>query len=171
MPSPDNSPYVSTFLIFTVVFPPDYPKNPPQFHFETPVLHPNVSSDCRVCHYLLQKQLYSQELSMTEIIRQVFVLLALPILKDGADTVRADAYERNSKAFEDEARKRSESISHNDLYNEPESDSDCDIPEEDGAWFLQNLYCCLLMTYYNDIILKYGIDLIDISYNILFYVY
>ena len=138
MPSPDNSPYVSTFLIFTVVFPTDYPKNPPQFRFETPILHPNVSSDGRVCHYLLQKRLYSQELSMTDIIRQVFVLLALPIWKDGADTIRTDAYEKNSEAFEDEARKRSESISHNELYTEPECDSDCDVPEEDEAWFLQN---------------------------------
>ena len=139
MPSPNSSPYVSTFVIFTVVFPPDYPKSPPQFRFETPILHPNVSSDGRVCHYLLQKRLYSQELSMTDIIRQVFVLLALPIWKDGADTIRTDAYERNSEAFEDEARKRSESISHNELYKiiEPESDSDCDIPEEDEAWFLQ----------------------------------
>jgi ubiquitin-protein ligase len=135
MQCPADSPYVKR-LVFSMNFPPEYPKCPPELRFETPILHPNVSSEGRMFHYLLQKQHYSQELTIGEILKQILICLLLPMWKTGADSIRSETYYKSQEAFNEEAKKRSQSVTPENLQIEG-SDSDYEIPEDDEAWFLQ----------------------------------
>ena len=135
MPCPKMSPYGQKIL-FSVSFPPEYPETPPQVHFETPILHPNISGDGLVCHYLLKKNWYSQYYSMRTILREISVLLKVPIVQDCADSIRMEEYSRDESYFNERSSEQSRCVQ----VAEPiiDSDSDSELPEEGEAWYLED---------------------------------
>jgi len=50
---PNNSLYEGGFYKALLEFPPDFPNNPPTMKFVTPILHPNVYPDGKVCISIL----------------------------------------------------------------------------------------------------------------------
>lgn len=50
---PPDTPYEGGIFKATMVFPSDYPNNPPQMRFTTEMFHPNIYSDGRVCISIL----------------------------------------------------------------------------------------------------------------------
>lgn len=50
---PPDTPYEGGIFKATMVFPADYPNNPPQMRFTTEMFHPNIYTDGRVCISIL----------------------------------------------------------------------------------------------------------------------
>ena len=135
MPCPEKSPYGEKIL-FSVSFPLEYPETPPQVRFETPILHPNISGDGLVCHYLLRKSWYSQDHSMRTILREISLLLKIPFVQDCADSIRMEEYSRDESYFNE----RSSELARCVQVAEPiiDTDSDSELPEEGEAWYLED---------------------------------
>ena len=50
---PDSTPYEGGCFHALLSFPKDYPMNPPKMRFTTPIWHPNIHSDGKVCISIL----------------------------------------------------------------------------------------------------------------------
>lgn len=50
---PDSTPYEGGCFHAILSFPKDYPMNPPKMRFTTPIWHPNIHSDGKVCISIL----------------------------------------------------------------------------------------------------------------------
>lgn len=75
--SPAESPYGKLWWSMSIVFPPEYPAQPPLFRFISPIHHVNVSDDGRVCLYELTDG-YNMKTSVVSLILAVLNMFANP---------------------------------------------------------------------------------------------
>lgn len=100
--------------VFSAVlnFPRDYPLSPPTMRFTTPVFHPNVYSDGRVCisilhppgedphHYELSSERWSPVQSIEKILMSVVSMLAEPNDESGANIDACKMWRQNREEFD-----------------------------------------------------------------------
>jgi ubiquitin-protein ligase len=142
---PPNSPYEAGNFILNIHFPDDYPTSPPDIRFETKIIHCNVTEDGHICCYMLNRNYYSPDFTIREILKEIYDLLRAPEVVDLADGGRALDYrlnyrEFNARAKEETQRKaRTSLVTHcqslTGMASPPTSDYD-DIPPD--AWFFLN---------------------------------
>jgi ubiquitin-protein ligase len=71
-----------------------YPASPPTARFITPILHPNVTKQGRICHSILDSSLFqmlvltlgnwTRDTSCVDVINSIWALLLVPDLQDPA---------------------------------------------------------------------------------------
>lgn len=94
---PPGTPYEGGVFTAHLSFPRDYPLSPPTMRFTTPLFHPNVYPDGRVCisilhppgedphHYELSSERWSPVQSIEKILMSVVSMLAEPNDESGAN--------------------------------------------------------------------------------------
>lgn len=94
---PDGTPYSEGVFLARLNFPSDYPLNPPTMRFLSPIYHPNVYKDGRVCISILHQpgddpmmyesstERWSPVQSVEKILMSVLSMLAEPNVESSAD--------------------------------------------------------------------------------------
>ena len=100
---PSGTPYENLTLKLTLSYPPDYPFQPPEVLFKTPVYHPNVDMSGRICLDIL-KDAWSPVLTLKSTLISLQSLLCSPEPNDPQDAEVAKHYMTSRSSFEETAR-------------------------------------------------------------------
>lgn len=104
---PHYSPYEGALFELEIEIPDRYPFVPPQLRFVTPVYHPNIDTQGRICMDLLKmppKGGWRPTITMQNLIEAVQSLLGNPNPDDPLMTEIAIEFKLNRKEFERKAR-------------------------------------------------------------------
>ncbi|XP_063899983.1 ubiquitin-conjugating enzyme E2 G2-like [Zophobas morio] len=108
---PPGSPYEDGVFCATLTFPRDYPHQPPQMRFISPMFHPNIYSDGRVCisilhppgedplGYELSCERWSPVQSVEKILLSVISMLSEPNDESGANLEASKKWREDREAF------------------------------------------------------------------------
>eukprot|EP01103_Thecamoeba_quadrilineata_P011284 TRINITY_DN2661_c0_g1_i1.p1 TRINITY_DN2661_c0_g1~~TRINITY_DN2661_c0_g1_i1.p1 ORF type:complete len:1060 (+),score=197.28 TRINITY_DN2661_c0_g1_i1:52-3231(+) len=99
----ENSPYSGGSFILSVIFGDNYPNEPPEVRFITPILHCNVNSYGRICHSVLDRN-WTLETSMNTVLQCIYGLLLTPEPDDPLDVYLAQMYHTNRLEYTDKIR-------------------------------------------------------------------
>eukprot|EP00055_Hartaetosiga_balthica_P002756 m.5157 g.5157 ORF g.5157 m.5157 type:complete len:164 (-) comp2348_c0_seq1:233-724(-) len=108
---PEDTPY--EFGVFKAIlsFPKDYPHNPPELKFVTPLFHPNIYKDGKVCisilhppgddpvGYELACERWSPVQSIDKVLLSIISMLAEPNVDSPANIDAAKLYRDNNQEF------------------------------------------------------------------------
>jgi len=78
---PEDSPYQGGVFFLSIVFPPNYPFDPPKVTFTTRIYHLNISSSGATCLPILYDQ-WNPRFSVRHILLSVVKLMSSPDLED-----------------------------------------------------------------------------------------
>ena len=78
---PEATPYAGGAFILYVTFSGEYPREPPNIRFLTPIYHCNINSQGRICHSVLDRN-YTVDTPMKVIFDCIFGLLLTPEPED-----------------------------------------------------------------------------------------
>ncbi|KAJ8681560.1 hypothetical protein QAD02_017352 [Eretmocerus hayati] len=104
---PHGSPYENSLFELELEIPEKYPFVPPRLKFKTPVYHPNIDTQGRICMDLLKMPPnggWRPTISLENIIVAVQSLLGNPNPDDPLMVDIAEEYRYNKKEFERKAR-------------------------------------------------------------------
>ncbi len=133
---PTDSPYSNGIFFLTITFPNDYPYNPPNIVFNTPIYHPNINkSNGSICLDILKSE-WSPILTISKVLLSICSLLTDPNPKDPYEPEIARIYMRNKGIYESNARawtnKYANGLSPTAINNAiHESDEDDDGSDDD----------------------------------------
>lgn len=108
---PPGTPYEGGVFSALLSFPRDYPLSPPSMRFTTPVFHPNVYPDGRVCisilhppgddphQYELSSERWSPVQSVEKILMSVVSMLAEPNDESGANIDACKIWRQDREEF------------------------------------------------------------------------
>ena len=102
MIGPEETPFSSGLFLLTLSIPPRYPFEPPRARFVTPIYHPNIDSDGRICLDTLKMQpqgSWSPASNINSILLSIRLLLAHPNAEDGLVPDITDLYKRSPEQF------------------------------------------------------------------------
>nr|ACO11538.1 Ubiquitin-conjugating enzyme E2 G2 [Caligus rogercresseyi]ACO11646.1 Ubiquitin-conjugating enzyme E2 G2 [Caligus rogercresseyi] len=114
---PEDTPFADGVFIARLSFPKDYPLNPPKMKFITPIFHPNIYSDGRVCISILHSpgddplgyetsaERWSPVQSVEKVLLSVMSMLAEPNDESPADVNASIMWRNDREAFQEIARK------------------------------------------------------------------
>lgn len=77
-----------------------YPSEPPEVHFETPIYHPNVYDNGKICISILESKNWSRMYGPKEILISIQSLLDDPNCESPANKDAADNYKNNRPLYE-----------------------------------------------------------------------
>lgn len=109
MQGPEDTKYAKRWWYLTVIFPAEYPIQPPMFRFIHPPYHINISDEGRICLNLLDKD-YLSSMSITDLLVGIKGLLMLPNYDDPIQISFLNLYTSDKNAFN---RKIDESVQMN----------------------------------------------------------
>eukprot|EP00695_Tsukubamonas_globosa_P000101 TRINITY_DN1080_c0_g1_i1.p1 TRINITY_DN1080_c0_g1~~TRINITY_DN1080_c0_g1_i1.p1 ORF type:complete len:152 (+),score=49.79 TRINITY_DN1080_c0_g1_i1:106-561(+) len=102
---PEGTPYAGGVFQLNVVIPPEYPFKPPTVNFITPIFHPNVAADGKICMELLKADSWAPTLTIAEVLKAIVSLLVDPHADEPLNQEAGTLYKTNKAAFDDQARK------------------------------------------------------------------
>lgn len=95
---PQESPYQGGLYILTIDIPDRYPFEPPRVRFMTPIYHPNIDSDGRICLDTLKMQphgSWSPSVNINTLLLTIRVLMSNPNADDGLVPDITEEYKRD----------------------------------------------------------------------------
>ena len=101
--APKQTPYEGGVFRLYVEFTKDYPNNPPNIRFITPIYHCNINSAGRICHKVLDR-FYSPEKKIKEILGHVYGLLLEATPDDPLDSYKADLLRTDKQEYDKQTR-------------------------------------------------------------------
>ncbi|XP_066589289.1 ubiquitin-conjugating enzyme E2 T-like [Prorops nasuta] len=108
---PNNSPYNGGTFQVEIKIPDRYPFEPPGLKFLTPIYHPNIDTNGRICMNLLKmppKGGWKPTISLQNLLSAVQLLLLNPNPDDPLMVEIAEEYYSNKSLFDKKARKYTE---------------------------------------------------------------
>lgn len=102
-----DTPYQDGVFRLELNIPPEYPLKPPRVRFVTPIYHPNIDSQGRVCLDTLTmppKGAWKPSLNIATLLTTVQALMSSPNVDDGLMVEITDEYRRNPALFREKAR-------------------------------------------------------------------
>ena len=100
---PPDSPYEEGTFDMLIRFDEDYPVKPPSVKFLTPMYHPNVHRDGKICVDVLQHE-WSPTQNVRTILLSVMSLLTDPNPSSPANREAAELYLKDKKEYETKVR-------------------------------------------------------------------
>ena len=98
----ENTPYSQGVFKLAIACGDHYPNEPPSVRFVTPVYHPNIDSEGRICLNLLKmppKGCWAPSFSLAAVLRGIQILLAQPNPDDPLMTDITDEYRTDYSRF------------------------------------------------------------------------
>ena len=95
---PAESPYSSGTFLLTLTIPERYPFEPPLVRFSTPIYHPNIDSDGRICLDTLKTQpqgTWTPSININTLLLTIRLLMASPNADDGLVPEITEEYKRD----------------------------------------------------------------------------
>jgi len=103
---PNDSPYVDGLFQLTITVPDKYPFEPPAVRFITPIYHPNIDSDGRICLDTLKMQphgSWSPSINLNTLLLTIRVLMGSPNPDDGLVPDITEEYKRDRELWKRKA--------------------------------------------------------------------
>jgi ubiquitin-conjugating enzyme E2 N len=100
---PGDTPYEGGLFHADLLLPQDYPMSPPKILFVTPIYHPNIDKQGRVCLDILKNN-WTPALQIRSVLLSLQALLAEPDPNDFLDVKTADNWKEDPKGAEKIAR-------------------------------------------------------------------
>eukprot|EP01032_Pedospumella_encystans_P008538 gene8538-10123_t len=110
---PEDSPYVNGHFHLQLHLPDNYPFEPPKAQFITPIYHPNIDSEGRICLDTLKPQpqgSWSPSITINTLLLSIRLLLMHPNAEDGLVPDITELFKRDYAAYKRNA------IQHTTLY-------------------------------------------------------
>jgi len=101
---PDDTPYSEGNFELSIVFPDNYPFDPPKITFNTRIFHPNISPDGKICVDIL-KDNWAPSLTILKVILSILSLLSSPNPNDPLVPEIAKIFIKSRSEFDAIARK------------------------------------------------------------------
>lgn len=103
---PNDSPYVDGLFQLSITVPDKYPFEPPSVRFVTPIYHPNIDSDGRICLDTLKMQphgSWSPSVNLNTLLLTIRVLMGCPNPDDGLVPDITEEYKRDRELWKRKA--------------------------------------------------------------------
>jgi len=103
---PPDTPYEGGIFKVTIHIPEQYPFQPPECKFATKIWHPNISSQTgAICLDILKKggDAWAAAMTLRTVLLSLQLLLQTPVPDDPQDAVVAGQFQKDHKAFCDQA--------------------------------------------------------------------
>lgn len=128
---PDDSPFSGGIFKISISIPEKYPIEVPRARFLTPIRHPNIDSDGRICLDLLKPPphgTWSPSISLNTLLLSIRLLLGNPNADDGLVPDITDEYRQNRALWFSKARELTLKYAIDDLKDENNKDIDAVSP-------------------------------------------
>jgi ubiquitin-conjugating enzyme E2 T len=95
---PQDSPYKNGIYLLSIEIPDRYPFEPPRVRFITPIYHPNIDSDGRICLDTLKMQpqgSWSPSVNINTLLLTIRILMSTPNADDGLEPEITEEFKRD----------------------------------------------------------------------------
>ncbi|CAF2923813.1 unnamed protein product [Rotaria sp. Silwood2] len=99
MKGPDGTPYAGYYWLLSVEFSSDFPFQPPNIRFITPIYHCNINDDGRICHDILQSK-WTPQTTMRVVFQEILNLIRDPNPAYALSAVKGAQYKSNRLDYE-----------------------------------------------------------------------
>eukprot|EP00823_Brevimastigomonas_motovehiculus_P004822 TRINITY_DN329_c0_g2_i1.p1 TRINITY_DN329_c0_g2~~TRINITY_DN329_c0_g2_i1.p1 ORF type:complete len:1132 (+),score=310.68 TRINITY_DN329_c0_g2_i1:61-3456(+) len=106
---PETTPYEGGIFCLYASFPQNYPNEPPEVRFVTPIYHCNINKSGKICHSVLGRD-YNSAIKMKDVLSCIYGLLLTPEPLDPLDSVTASEYLSDRKTYNANAIKLTEQV-------------------------------------------------------------
>ena len=101
---PTETPYEEGIFDIQLRFDEDYPVKPPSVRFLTPMFHPNIYRDGKICVDILQSHEWTPAKNVRTILVSIMSLLMDPNPASPANREAAELYNKNKVAYDQKVR-------------------------------------------------------------------
>lgn len=101
---PVDTPFEEGIFDMQLTFDSDYPRKPPSVKFITPMYHPNIYRDGKICVDILQSHEWTPAQNIRTILISIMSLLMDPNPASPANREAAELYIRNRKEYDNKVR-------------------------------------------------------------------
>lgn len=111
IPGKKGTPWEGGIYKITILFPTNYPSQPPKVYFTPSLFHPNIFCDGRVCLSILDPyKHWKPSIGIPQILSGLQELLANPNIDDPTSNSCVSLYRRNRTAYWEKVREQAYSM-------------------------------------------------------------